>query len=69
MTAFYFTFGLGTALAKYYVKVEANTFNIARERMVEMFSSTWAFQYEQVDYKDAIAAYHLIELELPMSLK
>ena len=46
-TKFYFTFGLGSKLAKYYVCIIASSEDVAREIMFENFGSGWAFCYGQ----------------------
>jgi len=58
----YFTFGIGQgSLAKRYVKIPG-TYSEARDRMVEMFGTKFAFQYSESKKKDAIDHYNLKEL-------
>lgn len=59
-----FTFGCGSPLARYYVRIEAKSEMQARARMVGMFSSHWASIYTEQEFALGQQAerFRLIEL-------
>ena len=66
---YYFTFGFGQLNQGKFVKIEAETYEKAREIMVSVFNDKWAFQYEEDDWfdKDGISQdvkYGYIELNI-----
>lgn len=50
MENFYFTFGFGTDKANCYTVIKANTWEEAREKMVERWGLNWAFQYSEDEW-------------------
>lgn len=52
MQNFYFTFGIGQPNQGYFHKIVANSWNEARDLMIEKFGKKWAFQYEESDWID-----------------
>lgn len=51
MEKFYFTFGIGKSLlANRYVVIEAESYEAAREIMIESFGTKWAFQYTEKEW-------------------
>lgn len=46
MEVFYFTFGVGQRLAYRVQPIEAESYDLAREAMFEMYGDKWAFQYD-----------------------
>lgn len=79
MKKYYFTFGhnhlvpdtenfkdhpmTGRSLQRFYVTVEADTEQLARQLMFERYSDKWSFSYPENQYKDAIERFKLIEFE------
>lgn len=59
----YFTFGYGTPYRNKYVKMEADTKALCRERMVELYGLKWAFQYDEDKFQEQIDRFGLEELE------
>ena len=49
---YYFTFGIGQVNEGCYYVVENTTFDIARERMFEVFGEKWGFQYSEDEWLD-----------------
>jgi len=47
---YYFTFGMGHTLARHCQPILASSYGSARERMVELHGSMWAFQYTEEEY-------------------
>lgn len=70
MAKFFFTFGQGYSLRDNYVTVEADTYEDARLRFVELRRQLygtiagWAFQYDESEFDRSIAAYGLTEVPL-----
>lgn len=62
--AFFFTFGCGSPLARYYVLIEATDEMQARCRMVSMFSYHWAGVYPASELAGQIARYGLQRLDV-----
>ncbi len=50
MPKYYFTFGIGHPLGKYYHVIEAESYEKAREEQVEAFGIKWAFQYTEKEW-------------------
>jgi hypothetical protein len=51
MEKYYFTFGCGMPFEGYAQVVYANGYNEAREKMVSVYGTVWAFQYSEEDWK------------------
>jgi hypothetical protein len=64
MEVWYFTFGCGSPLAKYYVTIAAPDELTARCRMVAWFSSHWASVYPAAEGREVVARYTLTELDV-----
>ncbi len=50
MPRYYFTFGIGHPLGKYFRVIEAESYEAARKRQVEDFRDKWAFQYTEKEW-------------------
>jgi len=52
MQKYVFTFGLGHLLGlhKYHLEITAPSFERARDRMMELCGTKWAFQYEAEEF-------------------
>lgn len=64
-----FTFGYdhrhpvtNESLANKYIVVEARSFEDARDRMISMFGTAWAFQYTMSDVERLVKSYGLTEI-------
>jgi hypothetical protein len=64
MKNYYFTFGAGSPLAKYYVKIQAQNELAARALMICMFSRHWSYVYQEEDFLPQINQYNLLELHV-----
>ena len=67
MKKFYFTFGIGQSLlANRFVKIAAESYDEAREILVESFGTKWAFQYPEEEWreKNIEQKYNLVELNV-----
>lgn len=61
---FYFTFGIGTPLRKYYVEIEAASNDQARVQMYGMFGRKWASCYDETKGRELIEKYHYQRLDV-----
>lgn len=61
---FFFTFGTGSPLSKYYVEIEAPDEAHARAKMVCLFSSHWAGCYTDADFAAQIPRYGYQKLDV-----
>ncbi len=61
---FYFTFGLDSPLARYYVEIEAEREIEAREKMHSWFTGHWASCYPWSQFEHQIQDYDLLKLEV-----
>ena len=68
LPAFYFTFAFNSNLRNNYIKINAASYNEAREMMIASRGLCWAFQYDQYDFQKQIAAYGLTEVSLHAEL-
>lgn len=66
-TGRYFTFGTGTPLANYYVRIEGDTEG-ARRAMYRLFGHQWAFDYSPPSFAHQPGAYGLRWLDVPERL-
>lgn len=79
MKKYYFTFGSnhtvpetkdfkdspmqGRSLGRSYVTIEADDENTARQMMFARYGAKWSFSYNESQFDDCIAKYHLTEFE------
>lgn len=54
---YYFTFGAGQLLAAYFVSIEADTAEGAREAILEQFGRCWSFQYDEERWAESYPRY------------
>lgn len=70
MNNWYFTFGsnhrdqYGMSLGDFYVKISANSWNEARDRMFQVRDSLWSSQYDEKVFLPQIEKYGLKEIDL-----
>jgi hypothetical protein len=65
MKTFFFTFGVGSPLAKCFVRVQKETEELARLQMYEWFTTHWASIYPEDGFAEGVAKYGLIEIPVP----
>lgn len=66
MKNYYFTFGVGQSILKhYYVKIEAENEDIARDIMFSNFGNKWCWCYNEEDWTkgDFVNKYNYKELK------
>ena len=64
MKTYYFTFGCGSPLTNYYVKIEADDEMSARAMMFCMFSQHWAGVYDKVPQGEELKVQRQASLRL-----
>lgn len=55
MKEYVFTFGIGMPLAGHYIRIQAESYGAARQRMFELYGTEWAFQYYAEDWDRKVA--------------
>lgn len=50
MSAWYFTFSYSAAVRNHYVRIEAENFWRARERMIEIYGTAWTMQHSEAEF-------------------
>lgn len=63
---YYFTFGFGTPYKDCYLEIEAENYDAAREEMVRLHGTKWAFQYTEEEFKGQVEKYNLVPLHPSM---
>lgn len=58
---FFFTFGVGHALARYYVELRGSRGD-TREEMFRLFGNKWSFQYDNVRGRELLKKYDYLQL-------
>lgn len=59
----YFTFGSGQAFPNGYVKISAESSEIARQEMFNRFGSNWCWHYAEKEFLPQIEKYNLHEVK------
>lgn len=65
MSAWCFTFGCGSPLARYYVEIEAPSEHVARLQMFAWFTQHWAGCYPAETFARQIAEHGYQRLDIP----
>lgn len=67
MEKWYFTFGVGTVMANYFVEITGEDENECRSKMFYAFGPNWAFNYSEDEWNksDFQNKFNLTKFKLP----